>query len=51
MRRLPPALIAGGVLVSLVVLVALISLVWTPNDPTHVEVQDKFRGPSPQYNR
>jgi peptide/nickel transport system permease protein len=46
---LPPSLVAGGVLVGLVVLVALMSLVWTPHDPDHVIVPDRFRGPGGGY--
>jgi peptide/nickel transport system permease protein len=45
MRRLPPSLVAGGVLVGLVVLTALVSSVWTPADPTHVEVSQRFQPP------
>jgi peptide/nickel transport system permease protein len=45
-RRLPPALVAGGALVGLVVVVALVSLVWIPSDPTHVEVAERFQTPS-----
>ena len=45
MRRLPPSLIAGGVLVGVVVLTALVSTVWTPVDPTHVEVSQRFQSP------
>lgn len=48
-RRLPPSLVAGGLLVLLVVAAALTSMVWTPHDPTHVEVADRFRGPSSGY--
>jgi len=44
-RRLPPSLIAGGVLVGVVVLTALVSTVWTPVDPTHVEVSQRFQSP------
>jgi peptide/nickel transport system permease protein len=47
-RRLPPTLLAGVVLVGLVVLTALVSLVWTPDDPTHVEVANRLRGPGAQ---
>jgi peptide/nickel transport system permease protein len=36
----------GGLLVGLVVLTALVSIVWTPHDPTHVEVASRLRGPS-----
>jgi peptide/nickel transport system permease protein len=49
MRRLPPPLVAGALLVCLVVLVALLSLVWTPHDPDHVVVPDRFQGPSLTY--
>ena len=49
MRRLPLPLIAGAVLVGLVVLVALLSLVWTPHDPDHVIVPSRFQGPSSAY--
>ena len=45
-RRLPPGLLVGGLLVGLVVLTALLSIVWTPQDPTHVEVASRLRGPS-----
>ena len=44
MRPLPPSLYLGAGLVGLVVVTALVSLVWTPFDPTHVEVADRFRG-------
>jgi peptide/nickel transport system permease protein len=44
-RRLPPTLVIGGVLVALIVVTALVSLVWTPADPSHVEVGARFRGP------
>ncbi len=45
MIRVPPTLVAGGALVGLVVLTALVSLLWTPADPGHVEVAQRFRGP------
>jgi peptide/nickel transport system permease protein len=48
-RRLPPTLLAGGLLVGLVILTALVSVVWTPVDPTHVEVGVRLRGPMPGY--
>jgi peptide/nickel transport system permease protein len=44
-RRLPPTLIAGGVLVGLVILTALLSFTWTPRSPTHVVIPDRFLGP------
>ncbi|HEX6547345.1 MAG TPA: ABC transporter permease [Candidatus Dormibacteraeota bacterium] len=45
-RRLPPSLLIGGALVALVVVVALLSLVWTPADPYNVVVPDRFQGTS-----
>ncbi|HLZ28801.1 MAG TPA: ABC transporter permease [Chloroflexota bacterium] len=47
--KLPPTLLVGGLLVGLVVLTALVSVVWTPVDPTHVEVGDRLKGPMPGY--
>jgi len=44
-RRPPPTLIAGGVLVGLVILTALLSFTWTPRSPTHVVIPDRFLGP------
>lgn len=44
-RRLPPTLVAGGLLVCFVVLTAVTSMVWTPADPTHAEVVDRFKDP------
>ena len=43
--RFPPTLLAGAVLVGLVVAVAAVSFVWTPHDPTHVVVSDRFLPP------
>ncbi len=48
-RRLPPSLVAGGVLVALVVAAALVSAVWTPHDPNHVVISARFRPPSSVY--
>lgn len=44
-RRVPLTLVVGGLLVGLVVAMALVSTVWTPADPTHVDVASKLRGP------
>jgi peptide/nickel transport system permease protein len=44
-RRLPPTLVAGAILVALIVLTAVVSLAWTPYDPGHVEVTNRFKGP------
>jgi peptide/nickel transport system permease protein len=43
--RLNASLIAGGVLVGLVVLAALVSFVWTPHDPTLVDAARKLHPP------
>ncbi len=47
--RTSGSLIAGGVLVGLVVLAALVSLVWTPYDPTVVRPQDSLAGVSSSH--
>jgi peptide/nickel transport system permease protein len=39
------SLVAGAALVGLVTLTALVSFVWTPADPTHVAVADRFQPP------
>lgn len=44
-RRLPPTLVAGALLVGLVVVVALVSFVWTPRSATHVAIGERFAGP------
>ncbi|GAA1799220.1 ABC transporter permease [Planosporangium flavigriseum] len=36
-RRLNASMVVGGALVGLVVLAALVSFVWTPHDPVHVD--------------
>ena len=48
-RRLPPTLLVGAILVGLVVITALVSTLWTPSDPTHVEVGVRLRGPGAGY--
>jgi peptide/nickel transport system permease protein len=48
-RRAPPTLTIGALLVGLVVLTALLSAVWTPTDPTHVEVGARLKGPGTGY--
>ena len=45
-RRLPLSLLIGDGLVGLVVLTALVSIAWTPTDPTHVQVSARFKPPS-----
>jgi peptide/nickel transport system permease protein len=42
-------LLIGGFLVALVIATALTSAVWTPTDPTHVEVSARLKGPAPGY--
>jgi peptide/nickel transport system permease protein len=44
-RRVPPTLTIGALLVGLVIVTALVSAVWTPTDPTHVEVGNRLKGP------
>ena len=48
-RRIPVTLSVGGLLVGLVILTAVVSAVWTPADPTHVQVSDRLKGPAPGY--
>src|SRR5689334_6721316 len=48
-RRLPPTLLVGALLVGLVVVVALVSTIWTPADPTHVEVSARLKSPESGY--
>jgi peptide/nickel transport system permease protein len=43
------SLIAGGALVALVVLAALVSIVWTPYDPTAIRPEDSLAGSSWQH--
>jgi peptide/nickel transport system permease protein len=42
-RRLPASLIVGAVLVGLILLLALVSYVWTPWDPTFVNATDRLQ--------
>ena len=44
-RRVPFTLLTGAVLVGLVIGTALLSMLWTPTDPTHVEVTARLRPP------
>lgn len=49
-RRAGTALIiTGGALVGVVVLMALISLVWTPQDPTATNAVNRLQGPSAEH--
>jgi peptide/nickel transport system permease protein len=45
-RRLNPSLVVGAVIVLLVVLMALVSFVWTPYDPTSIDATQRLLGPS-----
>jgi peptide/nickel transport system permease protein len=45
-RRLPWNLVTGGAIVLAVIGVAIMSLAWTPGDPTTVVVPDRFQPPS-----
>lgn len=46
MRPLPANFMIGAVLVALVVGIAALSLVWTPHDPTVLNIRAKFGDPS-----
>jgi peptide/nickel transport system permease protein len=48
-RRWNPSLLVGGFLVGLVIVMALVSFVWTPHDPTLVNASTRLRKPSLQY--
>lgn len=48
-RPVNAGLVVGGALVALVVVMALVSFVWTPHDPTLVAPADRLRPPSPAY--
>jgi peptide/nickel transport system permease protein len=43
-RALAPSFVVGGALVALVVVMALVSYVWTPWDPTFVNPVDRLQG-------
>jgi len=46
---MPLTLVVGAALVGLVVLTAVVSTVWTPTDPAHVEVSARLKSPGPGY--
>jgi peptide/nickel transport system permease protein len=48
-RSWGPTLVIGGVLVGLVAVMALVSYVWTPWDPTFVNPTDRLQGFSRQH--
>lgn len=45
-HRMPATGIIGAAIVAVVVLMALVSLVWTPVDPLHVDAAIRLQGPS-----
>jgi len=49
MRKLPANFVIGAVLVAIVVGIAALSLIWTPHDPTQLNIRDKFAGPTPAH--
>jgi peptide/nickel transport system permease protein len=48
-RPMTPSLVVGLVLIGLIVLVALVSFVWTPYDPTDIDADARLRGPSSSH--
>ena len=48
-RRVNAGLAVGGFLVVLIVVMALVSFVWTPHDPTYVNSAARLRTPSWEY--
>jgi peptide/nickel transport system permease protein len=49
MKRRTPTLTVGAVLVGLVVLLAVVSFLWTPHDPTRVDAAVRLLGPTGDY--
>lgn len=48
-RNANPSLLAGGVLVCLIVGMAILSFIWAPHDPTHVDAAARLQAPSAEY--
>jgi peptide/nickel transport system permease protein len=48
-RPMTPSLVVGLVLIGLIVLVALVSFVWTPYDPTDIDADARLMGPSSSH--
>lgn len=46
MRRLPVSLVIGGAITALLLGAALLSRVWTPADPTAMNVLNRLKGPA-----
>lgn len=47
--RLNASLVVGGAIVALIVLMAIVSFVWTPYDPTFVNATDRLQGASSRH--
>ncbi|MEP9383831.1 ABC transporter permease [Nocardioides sp. KR10-350] len=47
--RVNASLLVGGAIVAVIVLVALVSFVWTPYDPTRVYAEARLQAPSGQH--
>ncbi|MBU0801584.1 MAG: ABC transporter permease [Alphaproteobacteria bacterium] len=45
MKRLPWSLVAGGFITAVLVAAAIISLFWTPVDPTAINILNRLKGP------
>ncbi|ALG06123.1 ABC transporter permease [Kibdelosporangium phytohabitans] len=48
-KRRTPTLTVGAILIGLVVLLALVSFIWTPYDPTRVDAAVRLLGPTGDY--
>ncbi|WP_240654125.1 ABC transporter permease [Streptomyces sp. AcE210] len=48
-RPITGSLLVGGLIVTLVIGMALLSFVWTPHDPTLVDASVRLQKPSPEY--
>ncbi|MFD5126281.1 ABC transporter permease [Streptomyces sp. NPDC058385] len=48
-RPITGSLLVGGLIVTLVIAMALLSFVWTPHDPTLVDASVRLQKPSPEY--
>ncbi len=48
-RRLHGSMIVGGVITGFVIVVALLSFVWTPYDPSALSIPDRFQPPSASH--
>lgn len=44
-----PSFLMGSMMVASVIMIALIALVWTPHDPTAMEMAERLKGPSSTY--